>query len=181
MGTNTEVAVRLLGAADGGATADRLADLINRVYVTAESGLWHTGTPRTTAEELTRFIAERQIAVATLGGEVVGSIRVHDASDEACEFGMLVAAPEHRGTGVGLALVAFAEQHARARGRHVMQLELLVPQAWRHPTKEYLTSWYGRLGYRVVGSRSITDTYPHLASLLATPSDLLVFEKELAA
>jgi hypothetical protein len=28
-----------------------------------------------------------------------------------------------------------------------MQLELLVPRDWRHPSKEFLKSWYGRRGY----------------------------------
>ena len=40
---------------------------------------------------------------------------------------MLVAAPDQRGTGVGRALIDFAEQHSRERGRRAMQLELLAP------------------------------------------------------
>jgi choline dehydrogenase-like flavoprotein len=37
--------------------------------------------------------------------------------------------------------------------------------------KEFLRSWYGRRGYRVVRVRSV-DAYPQLAPLLATPCDL---------
>jgi hypothetical protein len=62
-----------------------------------------------------------------------------------------------------------------------MQLELLVPHGWQHSSKEFLMSWYGRLGYRVVGRRTLDDTHPHLASRLAAPCDLLIYEKPLAA
>ena len=92
---------------------------------------------------------------------------------------MLVAAPEQRGTGIGRALVAFAEQRSRERGLRAMQLELLVPRDWRHPSKEFLKAWYGRIGYRIVRTGSIDDAHPHLAPLLATPCDLQVYEKPL--
>ena len=60
-----------------------------------------------------------------------------------------------------------------------MRLELLVPQGWRHPTKEFLRSWYERRGYRTIGTSSMYDAYPHLAPLLATPCNLIVYEKPL--
>ena len=101
------------------------------------------------------------------------------SADDASEFGMLVAAPEQRGTGVGRALVAHAEQDTRERGRPTMQLELLVPREWRHPHKEFLKAWYGRIGYRKVRTGSIDAAHPHLAPLLATPCDLEVYEKPL--
>ena len=47
--------------------------------------------------------------------------------------------------------------------------------------KEYPSAWYGRRGYRIIHTRSIDDAYPHLAPLLATPCDLMVYEKPLAA
>ena len=92
---------------------------------------------------------------------------------------MLVAAPEHRGTGVGRDLVAFAEQRGRERGLRAMQLELLLPRTWQHPSKEFLKAWYGRIGYQPIRTRSIDAAYPHLAPLLATPCDLAVYEKHL--
>ena len=159
----------------------RLTGLINDVYATAEQGLWRDDATRTTTAEVAELIAARQIAVAWRGGEIAGSIRIHDVADDASEFGMLVADPEHRGTGVGSALVAFAEDRGRGRGRRAMQLELLVPRAWRHPSKEFLKAWYGRSGYRVVRTSSIDAAYPQLAPMLATPCDLLVYEKPLRA
>ena len=92
---------------------------------------------------------------------------------------MLVSAPGHRGNGVGRDLVDFAEQHSRERGMRTIQLELLVPTAWQHSTKEFLKAWYGRIGYRQVRTSSIDDNYPHLAPLLATPCELTIYEKPL--
>jgi GNAT superfamily N-acetyltransferase len=110
----------------------------------------------------------------------VGAVRLHDVADDTSEFGILVAAPEARGTGVGRALLDFAEQHSRDRGLRAMQLELLVPRDWSHPSKEFLAGWYGRRGYRLISTRRMDEAYPHLAPLLATPCDLEIREKPLA-
>lgn len=153
--------------------------LINDVYDSAESGLWRDGATRTTPAELAELIAAEQIAVATRRGHVVGSIRIHDVSEDTSEFGLLVAAPEQRSTGVGRALLDFAEQHSRDRGRRALQLELLVPRDWQHPSKEFLKGWYGRRGYRLSRSGRLGDAYPQLEPLLATPCDLTIYEKPL--
>ena len=99
--------------------------------------------------------------------------------EDASEFGMLVADPDQRGIGVGRALVDFAEQRSCERGLRAIQLELLVPRDWSHPSKEFLKSWYGRRAYRPIGTRRFEDVYPHHAPLLATPCDLAVYEKSL--
>ena len=185
MSTNDQqpatIAVRLLEARDShdAQLVDHLTSLINDVYTTAESGLWRDGAPRTTAAEIAELIRTGQIVVATRDGQVAGSVRVHDVAADTSEFGMLVAAPDQRGTGVGRAVVAFVEQHSRERGMRAMQLELLLPRAWRHPSKEFLKAWYGRLGYRQVRTGSIEDSHLHLAPLLATPCDLAIYEKPL--
>ena len=182
MCATNQIAIQLLDAAASrdDEILDRLTQLINSVYEVAESGLWREEATRTTAGELAELVAAGQIAVATTpDGLIVGSVRVHDVADEAAEFGMLVAGPAHRGTGIGRALVGFVERERRERGRRAMQLELLVPRAWRHPSKEFLKSWYGRIGYRMIDTRRVEDAYPHLAPFLATPCDLEVHEKPL--
>jgi GNAT superfamily N-acetyltransferase len=182
MTTNTDLAVRLLAAEASHDTGllDELAGLINDVYATAERGLWRDGATRTTAGELARLVAAGQIAVATSrDGRTVGSVALHDVSDDTSEFGMLVAAPDRRGTGVGRALIDFAEHHSRERGMRAIQLELLVPRGWQHPSKEFLKSLYGRRGYRIIRTGSIDEAHPHLAPLLATPCDLEIYEKPL--
>ena len=62
-----------------------------------------------------------------------------------------------------------------------MQLELLVPRGWRHPSKEFLKAWYGRHRLPPLRTGSMDETHPHLAPLLATPCDLAVYEKPLWA
>ena len=173
--------VRVLepAAADDGTLAAQLTSLINGVYLAAESGLWRPGATRTTAAEVAELIRAGQIAVASLGGEVVGSVRVRDVADDASEFGMLVAAPAHRGTGVGRALLDFVERRGRERVLRAVRLELLVPRTWSHPGKEFLSAWYGRRGYQIVRTERLESAYPHLAPLLATPCDLQIREKPL--
>ena len=110
--------VALLDAADSHdpRLVDELTRLINDVYVTAESGLWQDGATRTTRSELAELIARGEIAVATRDGKIAGVVRIHDVADDVSEFGMLAAAPDQRGTGIGRALLDFAEGQSRERG-----------------------------------------------------------------
>ena len=158
-----------------------VTDLVNRVYDTAEAGLWVDGATRTTTGEMQAMVDAEQIAVAWVEGQAVGCIRVQELGDGAGEFGLLAADLTHRGKGVGRELVGFAEELCRRRGLDVMQLELLVPRDWSHPTKEFLHAWYTRIGYRPVRTASIEESYPQLAPLLATPCDFVVYRKPLTA
>jgi GNAT superfamily N-acetyltransferase len=128
--------------------------------------------------ELTRA---GEIVVAHMRARIVGCVRVQRLDESTGEFGMLAADPAHRGVGVGRKLVAFAEWTCRADGLATMQLELLVPRHWTHPTKEFLAAWYTRSGYRVVRTGTIDEAYPALAPLLATPCDFVIYRKDLAA
>ena len=158
---------------------DQVTALINEVYTTAESGLWREGARRTTAAEVTELIRAGEIVVATRRERIEGSVRVHDVGPDASEFGLLVAAPDERGTGIGRALLDFAEARSRRRGLRTMQLELLVPRGWSHPSKEFLRAWYARRGYRISRTERFDVAYPQLAPLLATPCDLEIHEKPL--
>ncbi len=165
-------------AADDIALVAELTDLVNRVYDVAEEGLWREGASRTTTSELADLIAAGQIAVARdEDGRIVGAVRIRQLADGTGEFGMLVCAPEQRGTGIGRALVDFAERRCADRGARTVQLELLVPRGWAHPVKEFLRGWYLRLGYILERKGELEQDYPHLVPLLATPCDFLVFHK----
>jgi ribosomal protein S18 acetylase RimI-like enzyme len=164
-------------AADGAVT--EVADLVNRVYATAEEGLWRPGAARTTFAETREYIRRGEIAVARLDGRIVGSVRIQRLDGGLGEFGMLAADPAHRGVGIGRRLIRFAERLIRDDGRDTMQLELLVPKTWTHPSKQFLHEWYTRLGYRVVRTGDIDEQYPALAPLLATPCDFVVYHKAL--
>lgn len=156
-----------------------VADLVNRVYDEAEAGLWRPGAERTNPADIAALIADGQIATARDSDRVVGSVRLQALDADTAEFGMLAADPELRGRGIGRELVAFAEALAAARGARTMQLELLVPTTWTHPSKEFLRGWYERIGYRVVRTGHLAELYPDLAPLLATECDLLVLRKRL--
>jgi GNAT superfamily N-acetyltransferase len=170
--------VRLLGAGDE-PLADDVASLVNAVYRVAEQGLWRDGWARTSPAQMAELIALGQVAVVDRDGALAGTVQVEDVEDEAALFGMLAAASEHRGAGVGRALLDFAEAHSRERGRRTMQLELLVPRDWQHPSKEFLKGWYGRRGYELRGTGGMDELYPSLAPMLACPCDLLLYEKAL--
>jgi GNAT superfamily N-acetyltransferase len=168
-------------ANDDGLVAE-LTGLVNRVYAVAEEGLWVDGATRTTPEEMARLIAAEEIAVAQEDrseGRIVGSVQVRRIDDATGEFGMLVSDPQRRGEGIGRELVRFAEERSRRHSVPIMQLELLVPRGWTHPTKEFLDGWYTRMGYRPMHTGRIDDDYPHLAPLLATPCNFVIYHKAL--
>jgi ribosomal protein S18 acetylase RimI-like enzyme len=173
--------IRLLTAAEGddAALMTRVTELTNEVYTVAEDGLWGDGAARTTIAEVVRLPRAGELAIARLGGPVVGSVRVRRLDERTGEFGMLAADPAFRGIGVGRELVRFAEDRSRDAGLQVMQLELLVPREWSHPSKLFLAAWYARLGYRVRRTGAIEEAYPALAPLLATPCDFVIYGKPL--
>ncbi|MFI5780666.1 GNAT family N-acetyltransferase [Nocardia sp. NPDC051570] len=157
-----------------------LTELINRVYTVAEAGIWRDGYSRTTTSELASLITSGEIAVTRdVGDRIAGAVRVQQFGDGVGEFGMLVCAPEQRGTGLGRALVDFAERRCAEQGADTVQLELLVPRGWTHPVKEFLRNWYLRLDYVLVGKGELEEDYPHLVPLLATPCDFLIFHKQI--
>jgi len=156
-----------------------LTDLINEVYAVAEDGLWTSGATRTTADEVAGLTRAGEIAVAVLGERIVGCVRIRQIDGDVSEFGMLAAAPGHRGTGVGRELVRFAEQSSRDADHSTMRLELLVPRPWKHPSKEFLARWYGRIGYRVVRTGPVEEFHPSLSPLLATPCEFVIYHKDI--
>ena len=155
----------------------RVTALVNIVYAASEEGIWERAATRTTAAEVAGLVAAGEIAVARLGGRD-GRRRARAAALRA--YGRVRHArrrPAYRGIGVGRELVAFAEDRCRAHGMTAMQLELLVPRAWSHPSKVFLDAWYRRIGYRVVRRTSLDELYPELAQQLATACDFVVYEK----
>ena len=159
---------------------ERISELANEVYAVAEAGLWTDGATRTSVGEIVELTEAGEIAVARMGGQVVGCVRLQRLDEHTGEFGMLCADPSHRGVGIGRELIGFAERQARADGMSTMQLELLQPRDWTHPTKQFLAEWYSRIGYRVTRTGTIDEAYPELAPLLATPCDFVIYRKRLS-
>ncbi|WP_240197238.1 GNAT family N-acetyltransferase [Nonomuraea lactucae] len=176
----TEIELLPVPAGTDATLVAELTDLVNRVYAAAEEGLWQDGAARTTEEGMSELIRAGEIAVARVNGRIVGSVRVQRLKTGEGEFGQLATEPEHRGAGIGRRLVEFAEQWSRDRGLTTMQLELLVPRGWKHPSKEFLNDWYTRIGYQIVRIGAIEESYPDLAPLLATSCDFRIYHKDLS-
>ena len=155
--------------------ADELAALVNEVYAQAEGDLWVAGATRTTVEDSAVMIGRGEIALAHVGAALVGCVRVRMLAAHLGAFGMLCAHPSQRGSGLGSALVRYAETTCAAAGATTMQLELLVPTQWRHPGKEQLHEWYTRLGYRTVSTSPAAEALGSAGSLLVTPCELRAY------
>jgi GNAT superfamily N-acetyltransferase len=163
------------------ALVEELVGLINDAYAVGEAGLWLEGTTRTRPGEIAEAIRRGGMLAARLDGRLVGCAYVRPLDAGTADLGLISAAPDQWGKGVGRELVRSAEELMRAHGATTMQLELLVPKGWVHPEKERLRSWYTRLGYRVVRSAPFEHVAAHLAPQLAAPCEFLIFHKPLAA
>jgi GNAT superfamily N-acetyltransferase len=175
------VAVALLdgeAAADAGLLA-ALREIVNDAYARGEVGLWREGTRRIADADLRALAAAGQLAAAREDGRVVGCVRVTSLDPRTAELGLLAAAGESVGSGVGRALMAFAHDLARERGHTAVRLTLLVPREGSHPFKVRLEDWYRRQGYRVLGRADFAATHPEPAALLAVACDLVTFERAL--
>jgi GNAT superfamily N-acetyltransferase len=157
----------------GDGVEERLAEIINAAYDAGEGGIWEPGWQRVSVEGVKRLVANGEIAVAWLHGEPVGCVRIQRLPDGAGMFGMLSVDPAAHGTGLGKALIAFAE--ATYPDADEMELELLIPRGAPHPQKVRLHEWYSRLGYVRVGRRDFAE--PGLLG----PADLWVYRKNLRA
>jgi GNAT superfamily N-acetyltransferase len=149
-----------------------LARIVNAAYDSGEVGIWHPGWQRVSADQMHELVAAGEIAVAWQGDRPVGCVRVQRLDEHAAMFGMLSVDPAAHGTGLGRALIAFAE---RAYDVDEMELELLIPRGAPHPSKARLHDWYTRLGYRQIGRRDFDE--PDLVG----PADLIVYRKNLRA
>ncbi|MDH6522631.1 GNAT superfamily N-acetyltransferase [Streptomyces sp. SAI-135] len=156
-----------------------ITDLVNRVYASAEAGIWLPGTPRTTVEEIAKYTGKGQIVVARCDGRVVGSIHLAILDADTAETGMLVSHPEMRNQGIGRRIRQFVFDFLKSHGISSLQIELLTPRDLRVESKDFMASWNERDGYKIVGRGSLEDKYPHLAPLLAVPCDFILYKKEL--
>ncbi len=157
----------------GAGVEDELARIINAAYDAGEAGIWQPGWQRVSVERVRELVAAGEIAVAWQRRRP-GRLRARAAPRraDAAMFGMLSVDPVAHGTGLGRALIAFAEH---AFDVDEMELELLIPRGAPHPSKVRLHDWYTRLGYRQIGRRDFDE--PELAG----PADLWVYRKNLRA
>ncbi|XXG99380.1 hypothetical protein Hte_005717 [Hypoxylon texense] len=192
---NATIAIPPASVADDETYIATLVDVINAAYGEAEAGIFKPGYVRTTAQGVAETLKAGELVVASVSPEPpgpgpvpVGCISIKRLGAARAELGMFAVGAARRGTGLGRDLIAFAERWCRdalgggpgaAAAVAVAQLDLLVPTHMEHAFKVRLGAWYGRLGYTMVGSRDFALDYPHLAPLLAGPTEYRVFEKTL--
>jgi GNAT superfamily N-acetyltransferase len=156
----------------------KLSALVNAVYEESEGPLWKENHARTNPTQIADYIRNEQLILARLDGEIVGCVHVA-MEDGIGTFGMLVADPKRRGVGLGSKLVAAAEKHVAAKGCDSMRLELLTPQSWTLDQKNFLETWYTRIGYAIEFKSSLEEKYPGENLNLATACDFTVYRKSL--
>jgi ribosomal protein S18 acetylase RimI-like enzyme len=148
-----------------------LVDLINAAYAIAEGRLWVDGTWRTNEAQVAGILAEDGFLRAELDGRLVGCARVRQLDGITAELGLVAVAPDDWGNGVGGALIAAAEDRARAFGTATIQLRVLAATDPARPNK--LPGWYERLGFRYERSE------PFEADGLVTECEFRYFRKPL--
>ncbi|KAI4859840.1 hypothetical protein F4820DRAFT_138719 [Hypoxylon rubiginosum] len=194
---NATIELPPASVADDAIYVATLVDIINAAYNETEADIFKPGYVRTTPQGVEEILRAGELAVASVpaaaasssppagssGRVPVGCISIKKLGATRAELGMFAVGPAQRGTGLGRDLIAFAERWCRdalgGPGVAVAQLDLLVPTHVEHAFKARLGAWYGRLGYRMVGSRDFALDYPRLAPLLAGPTEYRVFEKTL--
>jgi GNAT superfamily N-acetyltransferase len=169
------------GEAGNEVLVEDLVRLVNAAYAVGEAGLWIEGFTRIRRGEIVDAIRSAGMLAATLEGRLVGCAHVRPLDADTADLGLVSAAPDRWGSGVGRELVHAAEELMRSRGVATMQLELLVPKGWVHPEKDRLRGWYTRLGYRVVRTAPFEQVAAHPASQLATECEFLIFRKPLTS
>lgn len=174
-----EIQMLLYPASITAVEIEHIVNVINCVYNTSEGALWKQRVVRTTVDEVVDLIRAGELAVARSSGRIVGCVRIRRIDQTTGEFGMLAVDNDYQGTGVGRALVRFAEQKCKIEHLRCMQLELLEPQEGSHPAKVILKNWYTRIGYRPIRTEAVDALFPELAALLAVPCKFVIFEKEL--
>jgi GNAT superfamily N-acetyltransferase len=158
---------------------DELARIVNSAYAIGEAGLWQDGATRTAPAEIADAIRSGGLLAATLGGQLVGCAYVRPIGAQTADLGLVSTAPQRWGNGIGRALVRTAEDLMHQRGVTTMQLEVLIPKGWEHPSKRHLQDWYTQLGYRALRTKRFDQVAPHLEAQLATPCEFLIFHKPL--
>lgn len=179
-------------AADNLSEISAITELVNRVFIDAEAGIWNEGFVRTSDAEVADFIRKGQLALAYLAsspsasedqaiqkGQLVGCVCVKRASDSMCTLGMLSLDKTHQGLGLGREIFKFVEEYCLSLGCTTLGLDILMPTSYDHPLKTRMHAWYLRLGFQQVRLGDFGDDYPALVPLLSGPVVYRVFEKKL--
>ena len=149
--------------------------LVERAYrgETARAGWTHEADmiegPRTDAATLQGLIesADEEVFVAIRDGRIIGCVQVSDKGDGLAYLGLLAVDPDIQASGLGKAMIAFAEQEAVTRfGARAMEMTVIG----RRPE---LIAYYERRGFVATGE---IRPFP---IVLTPPLELKVLKKAL--
>ncbi len=158
-------------------TMNSIVNLVNDVYDVAEENMWKETGARTSLLEIESLLQEGRLMVVERDKKIIGLVKLSTIDEDTGELGMLVVDPSARRQNLGRTLVESAETWAKSEGFKTMQLQLLTPRTWKHPTKEFLKGWYSRMGYTPQSTACFDEDYPDLVNLLACECDLTTWTK----
>ena len=118
-------------------------------------------------DDYDRRIAAGQAWVLEDGGSIAGMLVLEDAEGGALLLDNVAVAPAAQGKGHGRALVAFAEDEARRRGRDRVRL-------YTHALMTENLALYGRLGFREtrrISEKGYDRVYMAKAIAAVAPAD----------
>lgn len=177
--------------ADNSQLVAHITKFVNDVFEEDEGNLWDPDKnfQRTNAQEVEQLLRLGELALicedtadATLPAmsACAGCGRLSWVDDRTGNISMIAVAQRLRSQGTGRALMLFAEEHFRAAGAKMVQVELLMPLTWSHPSKVRLEAWYRRMGYQMIREEGLHVLHPQLAPLLSGPSILKIWQKPLS-
>lgn len=148
--------------ADDEALVERLASIVNQVYLGTEGDMWNEGFQRTRPEMIRTFIRDRELGVAyaqdtprslsVSKGRPIDCFHWHPSPGAtAADFGTFALDALYRGTGLGRQILAFAEE--------------LFPTDLEHAFEARLSAWDTCSGYELVELASFQDDHPDLTPL----------------
>ena len=145
-----------------------LIAMCNDVYYTSEAEFWAEGYYRLDDADYDEFLEKGWLRLMFEGESLVGCIVLKPYGLGASSFSMLVCHPEHRKKGIGSKLVNHVTALSKDRGDKSMYLELLTPKEWIHQEKEFLKTWYGGMGYKLIKEVDFRDYYPDHIKFMKT-------------
>ena len=148
------------------ADAPAIASVVNAAYRRAEA--FFIRGDRIDQREVETMLGRGSFLLAERDGVLGGSVYVEDRGDHGY-IGLLSVDPGLQRSGLGRTLMAAAERSLADAGR--LRVELLVVNL-----RLELPAWYGKQGYREVGTRPFPTDAPNFL-----PCHYLVMSKRLPA
>jgi GNAT superfamily N-acetyltransferase len=127
--------------------AAAIQNLLHRAYADNAAAGFNFSAATVELETVRAAIAEEEVYFLVDSEAVVGTFTLRDESEDRTqgEFGWFAVDPEHRGRGLGVQILALAQQRARERGWQRLCLDTPITHPW-------LPAFYQRQGFVPYGT-----------------------------